>query len=269
MKLDMKKSTIKLIVLIMVLLGATILLTGCGNNEEEFFTTIDELRERRIGGTNAPIVQTVFEREFPDADITFFPQNMDMVRALQARQIDGFMVSRPTSFFIERSNPDLMVIQDPLTDSQAGVGVRAGNTELLAQINAAIDEIREDGHFTDMLSRWYNMEDPDYTMPEIARSTSGETIRVGVAENLEPAAFLNERQERIGFDIELIFRIAYIMDREVEFVPLEMAAYAAAVETGMVDMIISNWIINPNLTGVDFSQPYFETPFLMVVRRAN
>jgi len=267
--LDGKKSTIKLVVLVMVLLIAAVVLTGCGNNEEEFFTTVDELRERHVAGVNAPIVITVMDREFPDAEVTLFNQNMDMVAALLAGQIDGFMVSRPTSFFIERSNPELMVIQDPLTDSQAGVGVRRGNTELLAAINEAIDEIRADGYLEEMVDRWYDMDNRNTEMPNIPRVTEGEVLRVGVAEALEPASFLNAQRELVGFDIELIFRIAYILDRPVEFVPLEMAAYAGSIESGIVDMIIANWIINPALTGVEFSQAYFDTPFLMVVRRGN
>ncbi|MCL2383892.1 MAG: transporter substrate-binding domain-containing protein [Oscillospiraceae bacterium] len=276
------KSVAKGFIFLVLMIIAVVLLTGCfGNDDEEVdlealieanapeFASVEEMRELRIGGVNAPIVHTIKGLEFPDADTTEFNQNVDMIAALQARQIDGFMVSKPTAFFIARSNPDLAVLDDVLWPSQAGVGVRAGNVALLTPINELIRELREDGTLDAMVAFWYNDDVRNTELPDLTLPTTGTPIRIGVAENLEPSSFLDANGELTGLDIELIHRIAIHLNRPVEFVPLLMAGYAAAVQAGQVDMVIGNWIINPELTGIDFSEPYFDTPFMMVVRRGN
>jgi len=271
----MKKINAKKSIFLVLALVVLVVLTGCfgtdtedeNGYEEGAFTSVEQLREARIAGVNAPIVHTIMDAEFPNADITHFNENMDMVAALQAGQIDGFMVSYPTAFLIARNNPDLKVLDEQLSAHQAGIGVRSGETELLEEINEFLAELEEDGILEEMVERWYNRDTRHTALPNIVVPTTGTPIRVGVAENLEPASFLDANGELTGFDIELTRRLAAHLDRPIEYVPLLMAAYASAVEAGQVDMVISNWIINPALTGIEFSVPYFETPFMMVVRR--
>jgi len=269
----MQKRNVKNLLLSVLIIGALVVMTGCSNDDAESsdggFTSVEELREARIAGVNAPIVHTVMETEFPNADTSHFNENMDMVAALLSGQIDGFMVSYPTAFLIERNNPELMVLAEPLSAHQAGIGVRPEETELLEEINTLIANLEADGTLAEMVDRWYSRETRHTELPEIEVPTEGNPIRVGVAENLEPASFLDANGELTGFDIELTRRLANHLDRPIEFVPLLMAAYASSVEAGQVDMVISNWIINPNLTGIEFSNPYFDTPFMMVVRRGE
>jgi ABC-type amino acid transport substrate-binding protein len=263
-----KRRTIMMLCVALVL---TLVATGCGNGgREEFFTSLDELQDKKIGIVLAAITQQIAGERFPNAEVIEFNANIDMVAALQSGQIDAFMVSYPTAFLSKRSVEGLTYIDEPLSTTQAAVGVRRGNTQLLDQVNAVLDELIENGTIEDMLSRWYNLENPNYEMPEIAVPTSGRELVIGVAANLEPASFLDSRGEIIGFDGELVRRIAHALNRPIRFEELSMAAYPDALESRRVDMVVSNFIINPALADrVYFSQPYFETPFMMVVRQAR
>jgi polar amino acid transport system substrate-binding protein len=112
------------------------------------------------------------------------------------------------------------------------------------------------------------MENPDYNMPDISLPTDGKPLVVGVAADREPSTFLSPSGDIIGLDGELGRRIAKFMNRPIEFVDMQMSAFPSALDSGKVDVVVSNFIITNELKEmVDFSEPYFSTPFIMVVKK--
>jgi len=246
------------------------LLTGCTNEATETFTTLEELQYRRIGITLSAIQNQIANDRFPNANITEFNEQMDSITALQAGRVDAAMVSYPTAFLVRKNIPELTWIEEFVSHEQAGVGVRRGNTELLDEINAVIDELKENGILEDMIGRWYNMENPNYIMPDIPLPTEGTPLRVGVSADREPSTFLAPNGDVIGLDAELAKRIAKHLNRPIEFIDMRMASFALSLDSGQVDMVASNFLITDILQEmVYFSQAYFDTPFIMIVRRGR
>jgi len=260
---------LKVALLAVVVLVLVVAFSNRTKDDFEPITSVEELNQEgmKVGGVVAAIVQQIFNEQFPNATHVEFNEYMDMVAALRTGQVDALMLSYPTAFLAQRSIPEFKIIDEPLTQTQAAVGVKKGNSSLLRRVNRALDELKKEGILEEMVDRWYDLDNRVDKMPDLKLPTEGRVLKVGVPENLEPAAFLNAKQERVGFDIELVYRLAIHMGRRVEFVPLTMAVYAPSLDTGIVDMVVGNFIINPVLKDrVDFSQPYFETPFVMVVR---
>ena len=251
-----------------------ILLTGCTSTKDTAASTtiksIEDLQNKHIGMVQAAICEQIASEKFPNAEVTEFNEYTDMVSALKAGQIDAMMTSYPTAFLVKKSIPEFVVLDDPVSNNQAAVGVKKGNTELLDKINACLDELKSNGTLDDMLSRWYSMDNANYNMPDIPLPTEGEPLKVGINPYIEPSSFLDSNGKVIGLDGELIRRIAQYLNRPIVLDEMTMATYPLALASGRVDMVVSNFIINPALEdNVSFSQPYFDTPFMMIVRKGN
>ena len=174
------------------------------------------------------------------------------------------------AFLAKKNNPELTWLEKPVANTEAVVGMKKGSTELLNQVNACIDELKSDGTLDDMRNRWYNMDNPNYTMPDIPLPKEGKPILIGIATDNEPSMFLAGNGDVIGLDGELARRIAKYMNRPLEFVDMKLDAFPTALASGKVDMVISNFIMTEQLKEtVDASHPYFDTPFVVIVKKGK
>jgi polar amino acid transport system substrate-binding protein len=70
---------------------------------------------------------------------------------------DAFIISASSAAGYASENPDTTVIMwDPITSSPIGMGMRQGDTELLADVNAFIAMLGDDGGVYDMLAEKYD-----------------------------------------------------------------------------------------------------------------
>lgn len=265
------KTLSKIGVFILVIALSVVFLTGGvnTNTSQTTYTSLDELQDKRIGYVLTGITERMGKEHFPNATRSTFNSPMDAIAALQAGHLDGAMVSYPTVFMVKKSIPELTWIEEPVETTGVGIGVKKGNTALLNQVNACIDELKSDGTLDDMISRWYNFENPNYTMPDIPLPTEGKPLLVCVSLDFEPSCFLNANGDVVGLDVELAYRIANYMNRPIKFVDTLAASRPSALESGKADIVAANFAIDPMYEYVEFSQSYFDLPFMMVVRKGK
>ena len=252
------KTLSKFHALIVAIALSLLFLAGCASTPQTTYTSLEEMQDKRIGYVLAGITERMGKEHFPNATRVTFNSQMDAIAALQAGQIDGAMVSYPTVFMVNKNIPELTWIEEPVENAQVGIGVKKGNTEILNHINACIGELKQDGTLDDMISRWYNMENPNYTMPDIPLPTEGKPLIVAVSPDFEPSCFLNANGSLVGLDVELAYRIAKYMNRPIEFVDTPVASRPSALESGKADIVAANFAIDPVYEYVEFSQPYFD-----------
>jgi len=247
----------------------TVFLACSVNTPQTTYTSLEELQDKRIGYVLTGITERMGKEHFPNANRYTFNSPMDAIAALQAGHLDGAMVSYPTVFMVSKNIPELTWIEEPVETTGVGIGVKKGNTELLNQVNACIDELKADGTLDEMISRWYNFENANYTMPDISLPTTGKPLLVCVSLDFEPSCFLNANGDVVGLDVELAYRIAKYMNRPIKFVDTLAASRPFALESGKADIVAANFAIDPMYEYVEFSQPYFDLPFMMVVKKGK
>lgn len=83
-------------------------------------------------------------------------------------------------------------------------------------------------------------------------------ILIGVCTEAVPVCFLNEKQESVGFEIDLAKMLGERMGVEVEFVQVPGASRIQYLLAGKVDILIAFLGVTPERAlQVDYSQPYF------------
>ena len=84
-------------------------------------------------------------------------------------------------------------------------------------------------------------------------------VRVGTSPTYPPFES-EENGELVGFDIDLIKKIAEVEDFEVEFVSMQFDGLIPALKNGQVDMLVGAiTITEERLQAVDFSNAYYRS----------
>lgn len=262
----MKKYIIIIVAILILLIGVFMISSNLKKTENKI-ATFEDLQDKKIGVLIGGIDETLAQERFPNAELVYFNEQMDEVTALKAGQIDGTIITYPSAFLYKKNIDGITYIDEPMTDSKAGVGIKKGNTDLLNKVNEGIKELKEKGTLDEMINRWYNANDTEYVMPDIEEITEGEPITIGVVADMEPACFLNSNGEVIGLDGELARRLALYLNRPVQFTEMKFGSLVPALESGKIDMIISGLLITEERKqSIEMSDPYVDMPFMMVIR---
>jgi ABC-type amino acid transport substrate-binding protein len=102
-----------------------------------------------------------------------------------------------------------------------------------------------------------------------ACAATGGTAPLRVASDLDnkPFAYVDDRGEAAGRDVEMMRDLARRLGRPLEWVPMPFEELLPAVRDGQVDAVCATVGMTPERAReVDFTQPYFRTELLAVTR---
>lgn len=93
---------------------------------------------------------------FPRALLQNFRNPSDAFAALRGNATDAYIHDAPTSWGLatDKENQDLFSLYRPLTMENLAWAVRKGNAVMLGQLNAALDELRANGHLQAIQNSW-------------------------------------------------------------------------------------------------------------------
>lgn len=103
-----------------------------------------------------------------------------------------------------------------------------------------------------------------------AASSLPTTIVVGLDDNFPPMGFRDERNELVGFDIDLAREAAQRLGIEVEFKPIDWSAKEAELNGRRVDVLWNGLTITEERRrNIGFTAPYMENHQIIVVPAAS
>ena len=84
-------------------------------------------------------------------------------------------------------------------------------------------------------------------------------IVVGLDDNFPPMGFRDEKNELVGFDIDMAREAAKRMGVEVEFKPIDWASKETELNSGRIDCIWNGFTMTPERTKkLAFTKPYMD-----------
>ena len=116
-------------------------------------------------------------------------------------------------------------------------GFRKDLTELCSQLNSFLSEIKNNGIFSQIHSRWMTDSVLSAKMPRFDLPVEGKPIKIGIS-NCFPTSFISG-DGFAGLEIEIIERFACKIGRPVEIVCYDFNALSAALVSGKIDIISS------------------------------
>jgi len=248
------------------------LLWGCHSRQAtDEFSSLDDIKEKRLGVLMGSIQDEYTTKNFPNAEILRIDMSPDLIMSLKTNQCDAIILPRPEAKRILAKNSDLGILEDDLFGSDFGIGIGFRDCALRDQFNAFLSQIAADGSLDDMTARWIDGEGKvDSFAPSENVSYSGaEPLVVGTTAQNPPFTFLHEGAY-VGFDIELVTLFAASVGRLVSFHIMNFGSLIPSLVSGKINMIASMVMITEERKNqVDFSDPYYYIGSSVLVRRAN
>ncbi len=101
-------------------------------------------------------------------------------------------------------------------------------------------------------------------------SANGKTIVVGLDDNYPPMGFRDEKNEIVGFDVDLAKEAAKRLGRPVEFKPIDWASKEAELKSGRVDVLWNGMdITEKRKENMLFSAPYMDNRQIIFVKKGR
>ncbi|MBP5279593.1 MAG: transporter substrate-binding domain-containing protein, partial [Erysipelotrichaceae bacterium] len=150
----------KIIRILLIAVMSMTLFACTGSKESQSITSIEDLRNRRVGIKQGTIYDGLTKRLFPDAQYFYYNNNTDLTAALKGHKIDGFVADDAIIDEIIRENPEVMKIGEHVTSFDVGL-VFAKNDkgrELAEMMNVLIKELQDNGQLDILYQKWLNYD---------------------------------------------------------------------------------------------------------------
>lgn len=237
-----------------------LLFCGCSKSVDETqdFKHLDDIRQARIGVILGSVQDAFVTKEMPEAEVVRVESETDLFLSLQQGKCNVAMVDFSIFSYARLRISGLEEIPSNFPPDNYGVAFHKEDKQLHAQFNAFLKEIKDSGLYQEIYDRWI-VNGMKSKMPAIQELTEGEPLRVAVAGVQYPFSFF-DKQEMVGFDIELSKRFAQKLQRPIEFQSISFGSLIASLQAGKSDMISSAMSITEERKKmVLFSDPYFQT----------
>ncbi len=266
----MNKYLIRNFLYAVLLVVTAFVLNSCGSGEEHPVSRLSDLRGARIGvqlGTTNDVQASRLETKDDGTRVERFTKSADAVQALRQGKIDCMIEDlQPAKAFL-RNNPTLRILPEVFSSSDIAVCVAQGNERLLADINRAIVQLKNDGTIDSIVARHI-----DRGMAVAYHSKlSAETPRKGTLSFSTNAAFepfeYYSNGNIVGIDIDVARAVCDCLDMDLKIVDMEFDAVITSVQTGKADAAISGLTITEERKkNVHFSVPYTDVKQVVIVR---
>jgi len=178
----------------------------------------------------------------------------------------------------DQEKPAVVLASDNFGDELYGIGFRPGDVNFINQVNAALNELIDDGTAAQISEEWFGEDivyvPPVPTAPVASDDSSWEDIKakgkfvMGLDDQFPPMGFRGESGQIEGFDIDLAKAVAEKLGVEVEFQSINWDTKEMELKTKNIDVVwngltMSQKRIDSGEWG--FSQPYLQNTQVIAV----
>jgi len=93
-------------------------------------------------------------------DLRAFPEGPDAVNALKSGTVEAVIIDAPVAQNAVEETGGVEIAEKVPTEEEYGIALAKDNTELLEEINQGLQEVIEDGTYTTIYEKWFNLEPP-------------------------------------------------------------------------------------------------------------
>ena len=160
------------------------------------------------------------------------------------------------------------VIDVELTEEQYAFGVDKDQPELLASVNAYIKEIKGNGKFDEICSKYFGNGQPT-PITSAKLDTSKDQLKVATNAAFEPFEY-TEGDTYYGIDMEIAAGLAQKLGKELVIQNMDFDAVCLSVGQHKSDVAMAGLTIKEDRKKyVDFSDSYYDATQKVIVRTDN
>lgn len=236
---------------------------GCGKDDDSkplAVESVEDLAGTTIGvqiGTTGAIYAEDFVAENPGTEVIRYNKGADAVQALKQQKIDAVLIDeQPALAFVEKNN-ELTIADEEFAVEEYAIGIAKENTELLYQINDALEATKVNGTMDEIVANYIGDEKGEhpYESPEgLTRGNGTLTMATNVA---FPPYEYYEDKTAVGIDIDMMQAIADYLNMDLVVSDMEFDSVIMAVQSGKADVAAAGLTVTEDrLKNISFSESY-------------
>ncbi|MDQ3928887.1 MAG: transporter substrate-binding domain-containing protein [Chloroflexota bacterium] len=128
--------------------------------------SVNDLAGKRVGTAKGSTSEVNIRAFAPGAQIELFDAYAQAVAAMDAGRLDAVTTDDIILYGFERNSPDkFKVVGGQFTQEPYAAGVKKGNADLLAEVNATLRDLKESGEWAAIYKKWIGT-DPSAVPPQ-------------------------------------------------------------------------------------------------------
>lgn len=242
---------------------AAVMLTSCGVPANTVHS-VDDLKGKTIGvqlGTTGDTLAGDIE----NASVEKYTKGADAIQSLKQGKIDAVIIdSEPAKAFVEK-NDDIEILDEAFADEEYAIAMKLDNTDLQAEINGALKELKDDGTLDKIKNNYEGDTKFEYTSPEDVDRSKGKLV---MATNAEfPPYESKENDKIVGFDVDMMNAVCDKLGYELQIDDMAFDSIIAAVQSGKADIGVAGMTATEDRKkNVLFSDSYATSHQVIIVR---
>ena len=234
---------------------------------EPQYTEFEELNGKTIGMITGAAFEELVRSKIPGVkEILFFSSAPDMLAAIKAGKVEAYLMNNAVGTLLVNMDNSVAIFPKSLGDTTYGIAFKKNSKER-ALWQEAYDKIpRED--IEEIWKKWTGADESVKTMPEQDWPGSKGTVQVACCDTLPPMSYRGEGNQIMGFDNEIILRMAEQLDVHVEFNGMEFGSVMPSVESGKALLGCGSIVVSDERKEVVDFIDYYPASFILIVRSA-
>ena len=236
---------------------------GCGKDDDSkplAVESVEDLAGTTIGvqiGTTGAIYAEYFVAENQGTEVIRYNKGADAVQALKQQKIDAVLIDeQPALAFVEKNN-ELTIADEEFAMEEYAIGIAKENTELLYQINDALEAIKVNGTMDEIVANYIGDEKGEhpYESPEGLTLGNG-TLTMATNVAFPPYEYYEDKTA-VGIDIDMMQAIADYLNMDLVVSDMEFDSVIMAVQSGKADVAAAGLTVTEDrLKNISFSESY-------------
>ena len=183
-------------------------------------------------------------------DLLYFDNTAGAVSALLANQIDAVIAPAFTGYYYAGMNDRIKTIAVEAADSFAHMALRTKDTELLATINSAINDMKADGTLDKLFNELITISEGEPEGLDMPRLANAPTVRVGISGDYPPFDYIAANGKAGGISAQMLIEISNRKNINFEIVNMANEMRFTALIADKIDIFILN-IVNDNIRAIN------------------
>ncbi|MBQ2781502.1 MAG: transporter substrate-binding domain-containing protein [Clostridia bacterium] len=161
------------------------------------------------------------------------------------------------------------VIDIALSEEVYAFCVNKADADLLAQVNAYLAQIKEDGTFDEICDKYFGNGTPAQ-ITSAAEDASKDQLVVATSTGFEPFEMVDGSGKFSGVDLEIAAGLAAYLNKELVIKDMKFESVVTSVQQGLCDIGMAGLTITPAREEVvTFSDSYYSANQVLVVPADN
>ena len=232
--------------------------------------SLEDMRRKRIGIPSGTNFDLLIRKAFPDAQLSYYNNQSDLLTDLAAGKIDAFPSDEPViRYIIQQGYEGIAYIPEYIEDFEYAYcfAKTEEGQRLCGEFSEFLRSLQADGRMNDLSKKWFGKDETDKQIPDYrAFPAEKGTLTMATDGDFMPFEYVRDG-EVVGYDVDIAAQFCQAYGYGLKIEVMNLDAVLPAVQSGKCDFVGSAVTITPERSeSVLFSAPNYSGGAVLVVR---